>query len=137
MQCPLQHAPPRGRCAVRLLAQRLKLDLHREHLPKMGGVAVTTTTQPPPTTTTTTSASCSICRRHACMHACTRAHLALEVCNRLGLRLLLHPQPCCGLVEQVDCLIGKFALGEVPVRVMHGREQRAVGDVHAVVRLPN
>ena len=64
-----------------------------------------------------------------------RQHLALQVGDRLRLRLVLHAQPRRRLVEQVDRLVGELPLGQVAVRMRDGGDERAVGDVHAVVRL--
>ena len=50
---------------------------------------------------------------------------------RLGIDL--HLQPRRGLVHQVDRLVGQEAVGDVAVRQRGRRDQRGIGDAHAVV----
>ena len=50
----------------------------------------------------------------------------------------LHPtdtQPRAGLVDEVDRLVGEVTVGDVTVGEVGGRDDRLVGDRHAVVRL--
>ena len=50
--------------------------------------------------------------------------------HRHGIKL--HAQAACGLVHQVDGLIGQEAVGDVAIRKVRRRHQGAVRDVHAV-----
>ena len=40
-----------------------------------------------------------------------------------------HAHACGGLVHEIDGLVGQLALGDVPVRVRDGGEERGVGDL--------
>ncbi len=53
--------------------------------------------------------------------------------GRLGVDL--HPDPRCGLVDQVDRLIGQEAVGDVALTECGCRDQRGVLDAHLVVDL--
>ena len=44
----------------------------------------------------------------------------------------LHAQAACGLIDQVDGLVGQEAVGDVAIGEVGGRHERAIGDVHAV-----
>src|SRR4051794_20047315 len=59
--------------------------------------------------------------------------LELPVHGRGGHRLDAHARG--GLVDEVDCLVGQLAVGDVAVRELGGRLERLVGDVHLVVLL--
>ncbi len=61
--------------------------------------------------------------------------LVLEVAVDGRLRHRLDPQPRCGLVDQVDGLVGKEALGDVAVGEIGGGGERLVADLHLVVLL--
>ena len=50
-------------------------------------------------------------------------------------RVDLHAQPRRGLVDEVDRLVGQEAVGDVAVRQRGRRDERRVGDAHAVVHL--
>ena len=52
-----------------------------------------------------------------------------------GARVDLHPQPGRGLVDQVDGLVRQEPRRDVAIRQGGGRDQRGVGDAHAVVHL--
>ena len=60
---------------------------------------------------------------------------AVELVERLGLGIDLHPQPRRGFVDQVDRLVGQEAVGDVAVRQRRRRDQRRIGDAHLVVLL--
>ena len=53
----------------------------------------------------------------------------------LGLGIDLHLEARRRLVDQVDRLVGQEAVGDVAVRERRRRDDRAVGDAHAVVLL--
>src|SRR5579875_3371425 len=59
---------------------------------------------------------------------------AVELVDRLGLRIDLHPQPRGGLVHQIDRFVGQEAVGDIAVRQGRGGDQRRIGDAHAVVQ---
>ena len=61
--------------------------------------------------------------------------LAAEHVDLLGRGLVLDPQARRRLVDQVDRLVGQLAAGDVAVGQRGGRDQRGVGDAHAVVGL--
>ena len=61
--------------------------------------------------------------------------LAAQHVDLLGRGLVLHPQARRRLVDQVDRLVGQLAAGDVAVGQRGRRDQRGVGDAHAVVRL--
>ena len=61
--------------------------------------------------------------------------LAVEIVELFGFGIDLHAQPRRRLVDQVDGLVGQEAVGDVAVRQGRRRHQRAVGDLHLVVRL--
>ena len=61
--------------------------------------------------------------------------LLLEIAVDGRLRHRLDPQPRGGLVDQVDRLVGKEALGDVAVGEVGGGGQRLVADLHLVVLL--
>ena len=61
------------------------------------------------------------------------AALGLVELNRH--RIDLHPEPRCGLVDQVDRLVRQEPLGDVALAQGRGRDQRGVGDPDAVVDL--
>ena len=44
----------------------------------------------------------------------------------------LHAQAACGLIDQVDSLVGQEAVGDVAVGEVGGGHERAIGDVYAV-----
>ena len=44
----------------------------------------------------------------------------------------LHAQAACGLVNQVDGLVGQEAIGDVAIGEVGGSHKRAIGDVHAM-----
>ena len=44
----------------------------------------------------------------------------------------LHAQAACGLVDQVDGLVGQEAIGDVAIGEVGSCHERAIGDVHAV-----
>ena len=44
----------------------------------------------------------------------------------------LHAQAACGLIDQVDGLVGQEAVGNVAIGEVGGRHERAIGDMHAV-----
>ena len=60
---------------------------------------------------------------------------AVEILDFLGLGLDLHPDPAGGLVHQVDRLVGEEAVGDVAVAERRRRDDRGIGDAHAVVKL--
>ena len=59
----------------------------------------------------------------------------VELVHRLGLGVDLHLDARRRLVDQVDRLVGQEAVGDVAVRKLGRRDDRRVGDVHAVVDL--
>ena len=61
--------------------------------------------------------------------------LAIDRVEFLRLRVDLHLQPRRRFVHQVDRLVREEAVGDVAVRQRRRRDQRAVGDAHAVMRL--
>ena len=60
---------------------------------------------------------------------------AIEFVQLLGLGIDLHAQPRGGLVDQVDRLVRQEAVGDVAVGQRRRRDERAIGDAHAVVQL--
>ena len=60
---------------------------------------------------------------------------AVEFVDLVGLGIDLHAQPRRGLVHQVDRLVGQEAVGDVAAGQGGGRDQRRIGDAHAVVQL--
>ena len=44
----------------------------------------------------------------------------------------LHAQAACGLVDQVDGLVGQEAVGDIAIGEVGGGHERAIGDVHAM-----
>ena len=44
----------------------------------------------------------------------------------------LHAQAACGLIDQVDGLVGQEAVGDVAIGEVGSRHERAIGDMHAV-----
>ena len=52
-----------------------------------------------------------------------------------GGHVLLHPQPCRPLVDEVDGLVGQEPVGQIPAGQLHRRRQRPVGDGQSVVLL--
>ena len=61
--------------------------------------------------------------------------LAVDRIELFGLGIDLHLQPRRGLVHQIDRLVWQEAVGNVAVRQRRRRDQRAIGDPHAVVLL--
>ena len=47
----------------------------------------------------------------------------------------LHAQAACGLIDQVDGLVGQETIGDVAIGEVGGGHERAIGDVHAVENL--
>ena len=72
------------------------------------------------------SASCSILQPH---------DLAVDRIELLGLGIDLHLEAGGRLVDQVDRLVRQEAVGDVAVRERRRRDQRAIGDAHAVMLL--
>ena len=60
---------------------------------------------------------------------------SLQLVELDGHRVHLHAQPAGRLVDEVDGLVGQEAVGDVAVGQDRGRDQRGVGDAHAVVHL--
>ena len=60
---------------------------------------------------------------------------AIELVELFGLRIDLHPQARGRLVHEVDRLVGQEAVGDVAVRQLGRRDERRIGDPHAVVQL--
>ncbi len=58
---------------------------------------------------------------------------AVEFVQRLGLGIHLHAQAAGRLVHQVDGLVGKEAIRDVAMRQLRRRDDRGIGDAHAVV----
>jgi hypothetical protein len=56
----------------------------------------------------------------------------VDVC---GHGVKLHAQAACGLVHEVDGLVGQEAVGDVAVGEIGCRDERGVRDAHAVVLL--
>ena len=44
----------------------------------------------------------------------------------------LHAQAACGLIDQVDGLVGQKAVGDIAIGEVSGGHERAIGDVHTV-----
>ena len=61
--------------------------------------------------------------------------LAIDGIELFRLGIDLHLEPRRRLVDQIDRLVGQEAVGDVAVRQRRRRDQRAVGDAHAVMRL--
>ena len=61
--------------------------------------------------------------------------LAVDRVELFRLGIDLHLQPRRRLVDQVDRLVGQEAVGDVAVRQRRRRDDRAVGDAHAVMLL--
>ena len=61
--------------------------------------------------------------------------LAVDGIELLGLGIDLHAQARRGLVDEVDRLVGKEAIGDVAVRQGRRGDERRVLDAHAVVQL--
>ena len=61
--------------------------------------------------------------------------LAVDGIELFRLGIDLHLQPRRGLIDQVDRLVGQEPVADVAVRERRRRDQRAVGDAHAVMRL--
>ena len=59
----------------------------------------------------------------------------VEFVERLRLGIDLHPEPRRRLVHEVDRLVGQEAVGDVAVGQRRRRDDRRVGDPHAVVQL--
>ncbi len=60
--------------------------------------------------------------------------LAVELVELFRLGIDLHAQPRRRLVDEVDRLVGQEAVGDVAVRQGRGRDERRIGDAHAVVQ---
>jgi len=60
---------------------------------------------------------------------------ALDLVQLCRVRCDLHAQPASRLVDQVDCLVGQEAVGDVAMRQGCSRDDRAVSDAHVVVHL--
>ena len=60
---------------------------------------------------------------------------AVDLVQRLGLGIDLHPQPRRGLVDEVDRLVGQEAVGDVAVGQRRRRDQRRIRNAHLVVLL--
>ena len=50
-------------------------------------------------------------------------------------RRVTQADPARGLVDEVDCLVGQVAIGDVPDRQIGGRAERSIGDGHLVMLL--
>ena len=61
--------------------------------------------------------------------------LAVDGIELFRLGIDLHLQPRRGLIDQVDRLVGQEPVADIAVRERRRRDQRAVGDAHAVMRL--
>ena len=61
--------------------------------------------------------------------------LPIERVKLFGLAINLHPQAACGLVNEVDRLVGQETVGDIAVREGRGRNKGRVGNPHAVVQL--
>ena len=61
--------------------------------------------------------------------------LLLDLAEIRRRRHALDAQARPGLVDQVDRLVGKVTVGDVPIGEVGGRDERLVGDRHPVVRL--
>ena len=61
--------------------------------------------------------------------------LAVHQIELFRLGIDLHLQPRRGLIHQIDGFVGQEAVGDVAVRQRRRRNQRAIGDPHAVVLL--
>jgi hypothetical protein len=59
----------------------------------------------------------------------------VELVHRLRLGVDLHLDARSGLVDQVDCLVGQEAVGDVAVAELGRGNDRRVGDVHTVMQL--
>jgi hypothetical protein len=59
---------------------------------------------------------------------------AVELVQFLRLAVDLHAQPAARLVDQVDRLVRQEPVGDVAVRQRRRRDQRAIGDAHAVMQ---
>ena len=59
---------------------------------------------------------------------------ALQAVHGLRLRIDFHAYAAGGLVDQVDGLVRKLPVGDVPVRQARGGDDGRVGDVHGVVQ---
>ncbi len=59
----------------------------------------------------------------------------VEFVQRLRLGIDLHPEARRRLVDEVDRLVGQEAVGDVAVGQRRRRNQRRIGDAHAVVQL--
>ncbi len=59
----------------------------------------------------------------------------VEILDLLGLGFDFHADAARGLVHQVDRLVGQETVGDVAVRERRRRDDRGIGDAHAVVQL--
>ena len=59
----------------------------------------------------------------------------VELVEMLGLGVDLHAQPRRRLVDEVDGLVGQEAVGDVAVGEHGRRDERGIGDAHAVMQL--
>ena len=59
----------------------------------------------------------------------------VEILDFFGLGLDLHADSARRFVHQVDGLVGQEAVGDVAIAERRGRDERAVGDAHAMVKL--
>ena len=60
---------------------------------------------------------------------------AVELVDLLRLGIHFHAQPACRFVDEIDGLVGQESVGDVAVRERRRRDQRRIGDAHAVVEL--
>ena len=61
--------------------------------------------------------------------------LALQPVQRFGLGFNFDADAAGGFVHQVNRLVRQLAIADVAMRELGGGDQRAVGDVHAMVHL--
>ena len=71
------------------------------------------------------------------LHECLLLDLQLGELTRGGVDLdrhavEFHAQAACGLIDQVDGLVGQEAVGDIAIGEVGGGHERAIGDVHAV-----
>ncbi|KOT22176.1 hypothetical protein DM52_2199 [Burkholderia mallei] len=59
---------------------------------------------------------------------------AIELVHFFGLRVDFHLDPRRGLVNQIDCLVGQEAVGDVAVREFRRGDDRRIGDLDAVMQ---
>ncbi len=74
-------------------------------------------------------------RISACSSICICVSLRVDCVDLGGHRVDLDAQAARGLIDEVDRLVGQEAVGDVAVRELGCRDDRAVGDAHTVVDL--